>query len=61
MACGACARRRAAALAEKARRKQRGEKLVPALIGAGLAVIDAVVKPPDPEPPKPHDETKQQA
>jgi hypothetical protein len=45
MACGACARRRKRMEDEKRRRESRGEKLVPAAIGATLAVIEAVAKP----------------
>ena len=46
MACGACERRRKRMLEEKARRAKKGEKVAPALIGATLAVIDAVAGKP---------------
>lgn len=45
MACGGCARRRAAMKKERDRREAKGEKVVPALIDGALAVVDAVAKP----------------
>ena len=44
MACNACERRRAAMLAERDRRAKEGQRVVPAVIGATVAAIDAVAR-----------------
>lgn len=40
MACSACQRRRERMIAERQRRKDQGQKLVPGVIDATLAVFD---------------------